>query len=234
MKAPPLLLARLLCCAALGGLCCVGLTGCNLAAGAGVASYKLFGPPAVDPVYVPTAEPMLVLVENYRNPAGASPDAEQVAQFVTENLKANIKNEKDKPPKLVLVDQEKLLELQNGRPAEFRKMKIPQVGKALGARQVLYVDLLASGVEMTPGSELLRGRFMARVKIVDVETGQNRWPSDMAEGYPVTWENKPQRPGDKVYPSTVREQALRVGANRVARLFYKWKPQDLHEDEESL
>lgn len=206
--------------------------GCNVVGAGAVVAARVFGPAAIDPVYTLGPEPVLVLVENYRNPVGALSDSEEVTQFIVEQLRENLKVDKDKPARINVIDPEKLIELQNARPSEYGKMKIPQVGKALGAKQVLYVDLQVSGVDITPGSELLRGRFNAVVKVVDVATGQSRWPNDIIDGYPVGWESKPQRPGDRVYPAAVRERALRVGANRVARLFFKWKPSDFADEDE--
>jgi hypothetical protein len=206
--------------------------GCNIVGAGAVIGQKVFGPAAIDPVYTLGPDPVLVLVENYRNPVGALSDSEEVTQFIVEQLRENLKVDKDKPAKINVIDPGKLLEYRNAHPNEYAKMKIPEVGRALGAKQVLYVDLVVSGVDITPGSELLRGRFNAVVKVVDVATGQSRWPNDIIDGFPVTWESKPQRPTDAVYPAAVRERALRVGANHVARLFYKWKPDDAPDDDE--
>lgn len=212
-------------------LICLAPAGCNLVGAGAVVADKVFGPAPVDPVYTLGTDPVLVLVENYRNPVGALSDSEEVTQFIVKQLRDNLKPDKEnQPPKVNVIDPDKLLEFQNAHPSEYAKMKIPQVGKALGAKQVLYVDLQVSGVDLTPGSELLRGRFTAVVKVVDVATGQSRWPNDITDGYAVGWESKPQRPTDKVYPAAVRERALRVGATRVARLFYKWKPEDADDD----
>jgi hypothetical protein len=206
--------------------------GCNVVGAGAIIGEKVFGPAAIDPVYTLGPDPVLVLVENYRNPVGALSDSEEVTQFVVEHLRENLKVDKDKPARINIVDPGKLLEYQNAHPSEYAKMKIPEVGRALGAKQVLYVDLVVSGVDITPGSELLRGRFNAVVKVVDVATGQSRWPNDIIDGFPVSWESKPQRPTDNVYPAAVRERALRVGANHVARLFYKWKPDEAPDDDE--
>jgi hypothetical protein len=209
---------------------CLTPAACNLFAAGGAITQKLYGNMPVDPVYVLTNEPLVVLVENYRNPVGSSADAMMVTRFINEDLKENLKPEKDKPPKITLIDYAELLELENGAPSEFSKMKIAEVGRRLGAKQVLYVDLMVSGVDQTPGSEMLRGVFNARVKVVDAATGQSRWPNDMAGGYAVGWESKPQRPSKDVYPAAVRERALRIGSHYIARLFYKWKPEDSPDD----
>ncbi|HZZ43871.1 MAG TPA: hypothetical protein VFE58_13120 [Tepidisphaeraceae bacterium] len=214
-------------------LFCLFLAGCNIVGAGAVVGEKIFGPAAVDAEYKLGTEPVLILVENYRNPLGALSDSEEVSQFVVDALHENLKEtDKDKPAKINIIDPEKLLEYQNAHPIEYAKMKIPDIGRALGAKQVLYVDLMVSGVDATPGSELLRAKFAANVKVVDVATGQTRWPNDMAHGTPVAWESKPQRPTDEVYPAAVRERALRVGSDHIARLFYKWKPDDAPDDDE--
>lgn len=208
------------------------LSGCNWIGGGAVIAHKVLGPGAVDPVYVLGPDPVLVLVENYRNPVGAMADAEQVTSLVTKELQDNLKAKKEGDPvQLTLIDPEKLIELQNTRPAEYGRMKIPQIGKALGAKKVVYVDLIASGVNVTPGSELLRGRFIANVRVIDTATGQTLFPSDVPDGLPISWETKPQRMTDEVYPAAVRERSLRVGSNYIARLFYKWKPEDAPDDD---
>ncbi len=209
-----------------------GLAGCTAVGAGAVVASKVLGPGAVDPVYTIGPEPTLVLVENYRNPVGAMSDSEQVTRFVTMAMNENLKADKDKPPQITIIDPEKLIELQNGRPAEYSKMKIHEVGRALGAKHVLYVDLIASGVDMTPGSELLRGVFNANVKVIDTATGQTLFPTDVPEGLAVSWQTKPQRPSDRVYPAAVRERALRVGSDHIARLFYKWKPDDAPDDDQ--
>jgi hypothetical protein len=210
----------------------LSLAGCNIIGAGAVVTEKVFGPSAIDPVYPLGTEPVLVLVENYRNPVGAMSDSEEVTQFIVQALRDNLKAAKDKPAKVNVIDPEKLLEFQNATHSTFAKLKIPEVGKALGAKQVIYVDLMVSGVDFTPGSELLRGRFSANVKVVDVATGQTRWPNELPDGLPVFWESKPQRPTDHVYPAAVRERALRVGSDHIARLFYKWKPDDAPDDDE--
>ena len=206
--------------------------GCNIIGAGAVVGNKILGPSSIDPAYPLGTEPVLVLVENFRNPVGAMSDSEEVTQFILEAFHENLKADKDKPAKINLIDHEKLLEFRNAPHSNYARLKIPEIGKALGAKQVLYVDLQVSGVDFTPGSELLRGKFSATVKVVDVATGQTRWPSDIPNGYPVSWESKPQRPTDEVYPAAVRERALRVGADHIARLFYKWKPADAPDDDE--
>src|SRR2546426_898908 len=70
-----------------------------------------------------------------------------------------------------------LYQLRAADPIKFRKMTIPSVGKAVGAKQVLYVNLTQSRVDLTPGTEMLKGRIGVLVRVVDVTSGVTRWPS---------------------------------------------------------
>src|SRR4051794_26778835 len=58
-------------------------TGCSTA---GVLTHKLRGPPPVPAQYTPKQEPMLVLVENYRNPSATIADAQRLEDLIKEQL----------------------------------------------------------------------------------------------------------------------------------------------------
>src|SRR3712207_3208385 len=66
-------------------LACALLAGCNVI---GVAAYKFSGPPTVPAKFKPAAqEPMLVLVENSRNPTNLRMDADRLARSLATELK---------------------------------------------------------------------------------------------------------------------------------------------------
>ena len=54
---------------------------------AGAIAYKVMGPPPVQAKYVPPKQPMLVLVENYRNQAASVLDAQRLSYYVTDDLR---------------------------------------------------------------------------------------------------------------------------------------------------
>src|SRR5438477_5408747 len=151
----------------------IALPGC---AAAGVAAYKVMGPPDVPAQYVPAHQPLLVIVENYRRPSAALTDSDLLARYIEQNL-----NEHQTAP---IVATSKVYELKSSRPEDFRKMTVAQIGREVGARQILYVDLTDATVEPLVGGEALRGSAAARVKIIDAG-GQTLWPKDMTDGYPV-------------------------------------------------
>lgn len=198
----------------------LALGGCKLAA---ALSYKAFGPPEVPAKYVPDQQPMLVLVENYRRPSAAAPEAEHLSRFLMNELE-----EHEIAP---VVELSALDRLRDARPSEYAGMKIPAIGRAVGAGQVLYVDLLEAGVERAPGGEMARGRVAARVRIVDTEKGQTLWPNDQAEGFSVFHETRYRLLRGDVTESTVRQEAYTAAADRIIGLFRKYRPDTLYEDD---
>jgi hypothetical protein len=199
---------------------CLGLTGCNLL---GVLMYKTQGPAPVPAEYVPKHEPMLVLAENWKNPAQSRLDAEQLGRHVTAELQ-----QYDIAP---TIDQA-VLEQLRAKPT-FVSMKLSEIGKAAGASQVLYVNLLKFDVEQTLGSEMIHGSIEATVKVIDAATGQTRWPGDEPDGKLLTLQTPDLRVGGGVGPSgggpnateaALREAMCRDMAVRIVKLFRKWTP----------
>jgi hypothetical protein len=187
-------------------------TGC---ATAGVLTHKLVGPPAVPAQYTPKKEPMLVLVENYRNPSAALSDARRLEDRLNEQVKQfNI---------APLTDPARLDVLRNR--VDFSKLTIPAVGRACGANQVLYVNVRKFSVEGTVGAEMLKGTADMSVRVVDVDTGSNRWPTDVV-GSPVTIETPWLRQGQDANEATLRDQMASRAADYIVKLFRKHGTED--------
>lgn len=197
------------------------LAGCTVT---GALAYKLYGPPPVEAKYVPTKEPMLVLVERY-NAGGGGGHVE------SESLAREVFREMSKHDIAPLIDPIAAIDLRSQQPAKFSKMTISQIGAAVGAKQVLYVNIDSSQVQIAEGSSLMRGRFTARVKVVDVATGNLRWPVDATEGYPVLVETPLIRVRDGTSAATAQGELTRQAGDAIAKLFYKWKPEDFETPE---
>jgi hypothetical protein len=195
---------------------CLFLTGCQAAA---IAYYKIHGPEWVEPKYVPDkSSPMLVLVENYRAPSSAYNDADLLTRYVSLQLEQH-----DVVP---LVPGERLHDLQTTQPTEFSGMSTAAIGRATGAGQVLYVQLLHNIVEPISGGQGIRGEVSVRIKIVDAETGASRWPTDLSEGYELgasTSLGTDQTTGTAM---AIRQGMYQKLADQIAKLFYKWQPEE--------
>jgi hypothetical protein len=166
--------------------------------------------------YVPEKDqPMLVLAENYQNPGSTSIESEQLARYVCQGLER-----KKVAPQ---IDPSAAIDLRSRDPAAYRKMSITQVGQALGAKQVLYIALLSNSVDMAEATEFQRGEAAARVRVVDVDTGQTRWPIDASSGYPVTAKTPVVKVTDENSANALRRGLQERLGGDIARLFYKYK-----------
>ena len=201
--------AGMLCCA----LLCVG--GCNIF---GAVASKAVGPTKVQAQYTPPpAEPLLVLAENYRNPSDTLIDAEQLVRYVSRQLE-----EKKVAP---IVDPNRVFELRSSRPAKYRDMSIADIAREAGAKQVIYIDVVQSGIVMADASEMMKAMISTRVRVVDAQSAATLWPPNAAEGLPIVHETPLVRVKGNVTEDRLRQQAARGVAERIARLFYTYTPE---------
>lgn len=189
----------------------------------GLIAHKLIGPPAVEPKYVPEKRLTLVLVERFA--------AQNQSTVEAEMLSRDIRRELETRQIAPQVDPMGVFDLRLRDPVKFRSMTISQIGAALGAEQVLYVNVLSSSMQLSEGSQLLRGSMSARVKMIDVATGQTMWPTDATEGYPVAVQTPLKYVEEGVSPEAARARLLRQLADSVGKLFYKWKPEEQVDEE---
>src|SRR5258706_4140581 len=187
------------------------LSGCNIG---GALAYKVLGPTKVPADYAPPKEPLLVLVENYRHSADLQPAADQLGNLVVEDLKAH----KVGP----IVDSNALYTLRSERPGEYQKMKIPDIARYVGAKQVIYVDLEECEVSMVPGADVMRGKIAAKVRVVDVATGQTKWPDTGVSHSVKAGTDYVRKETDA--PLAVRGQMIQELSTKIGRLFYAYQP----------
>lgn len=186
--------------------------GCNVA---GAVQYAAMGPPATPAMYKLNKVPTLVLVENYEAPSAAALDSDRLAMLLSRELQTH----RVAP----VVDPAALAALREQKPRDFGSMRISEIGQAVGAEQVIYINLIRSDVEQTAG--LLKATLSARVKVIDAKTGRLLWPQDSAEGYPVGHETPMIRPEETVTAETVRAKMIDTIALKIGRMFYNWKPE---------
>jgi hypothetical protein len=184
-------------------------------AAGGALLYKLSPAPTIPAEYKPAKEPTVVFVENYQNPDLVQVQADRLAREVSQELSDH---------KVVpVVAPEKLAELRTTKGELFHSMNLPAVGQSLGARQVIYVDLSQFAVDLQPGSEMIKGKASAMVKLIDVQTGHTLWPRDSSGGRQLKVETPYVRPGDGVSPDLLQEEMFHTLGDRIAKLFYDWQ-----------
>lgn len=192
--------------------------GCNLL---GVVASKAAGQVPVEAVHTPDPlVPLVVLVENYRSDAGGTAsDADRIAQMIGARLA-----EQNAAP---IVGLDKVRDLRDRSPREYRAMGVVQVARAVGAGQALYVDLTGVAVGTQVGSDVAKGVASANVKFIDARSGLVAYPADLAEGAPVGYETRMRRVGDGVTIDSIRSEVLAGLSDRIARMFFRYKPDDL-------
>ena len=186
-------------------------TGCNVL---GWASSAVAGETKRPATFAPAKRPTIVIAENFANPSLASLDEEPLARYITEELTAN--------QVAPMIDPDQVTRLQSKNPAQFRGMTIAAVGQAVGAEQILYVNIVNVDVHFADNSDLIRGRGEIRVRFVDANTAATIWPTDSAEGFPITTETSIVRRAER-NDVLVRSDVHRALAIRAGLLFYAAK-----------
>jgi hypothetical protein len=174
---------------------------------------KTSGDPKDPAKYVPEHDNMLIVVEDYQNPALVEIIADHMNHLIAAELIAN----KVAP----IVNPQRLTLLKLDHPDEYSKMKLPAIGARLGARQLLYVNVTEFSTGAAEATNVMRGHAQARVRIVDCEKGDTRWPRDMASsGFPVDVDVPFAADSENTNSTAVREALGKALAEKVARLFY--------------
>ena len=178
--------------------------------------YKVLGPPDVPAKYDPKLRSLVVLVENYQG-STAYTDDELLSRYVEEGLKGNIK--------APIIPSSKVRELMLSKGEAFKTMTVAEVGRAVGAQQVIWVDVGQTRIEPLLAGESMRGDVSASVKVVEAQTGQTLWPKDLAGGYALSHAVSfgAHSPNSEL---EIKETLYRGIGDRIAKLFYKWKPEN--------
>jgi hypothetical protein len=196
----------------LAGSICLA-SGCELA---GVAVDRATGGSTVKARYVPvTTDPMLVLVESY----GLALDSGIEAEHMTLTLSQTLTDDKIAP----ILNGQKLERLKDIDPQQYHRMTIADIGRRLGARQVLYVNISRSEIVKPGGSGQMRGHMEATVKIVDAASAENRWPTDApSESVQITTKWIPDN--ENKTESDVRAEMADQMAEDIGKLFHDYHP----------
>jgi len=182
------------------------LGGCN------VIGYGLSAiPQKIEAQYTPPKTPILVLVENQQNPGMTVDEGDELTGYILDELATY-----EVAP---LVEMKKLQDLRDSG-TNVDKMTISQIGKAVGAEQVLYVDLRRVNVGEAVEGIPLHGRLDATVRIVEVKTGRTSFPVSGSGTWPVTFETPITQDTSRANPRTIRESLLRAAGTTIGQLFH--------------
>jgi hypothetical protein len=194
------------------GMLALAACGC----GAGAAAYDVLGPDEVPAKWVPPKEATLVLVENDRAAPGLDADCDRLSRFISQDLKTN-----DVAP---VVDVEPLVQMRQDDPDDYEKMSIAALGRAVGAKQVIYVSVQAYGPDPTLGADQIKWSADVKVRVVDARTGASRWPQDLTDGLPVKAETEYKAKYANASEMVMRDDLNQTLAQKIGKLFHKYQP----------
>jgi hypothetical protein len=188
----------------------VTAVGCQAVAAAAIVFQP---PPKSEAKYVPTTRPIVVFVDSDRQSGNAGTVRETITALIVDELREH----KVGP----IIDIDQLYNLRTKNAKAFRSMKVDEVGKKVGAEQVIFVDIVDAQIIVNSGGQLIKGKAQAFVRVVDVPTGQTLWPTNLNDGWPVMVESK-YKSGNESSADSMREEMVRAMASSVAKLFYTY------------
>lgn len=199
--------------AATSTVCCalvMLLSGCALSVVDLTAT--MIGPPPVQAEFVPQRKPMVVLVIDPPDPTGAIGDAEPIAT----ELERTIRDHNVAP----IVESSRVSSLRSRSPVQYAMMTPAQIGRAVGAEQILRVAIMRSSLDSGASADMLKGQIAASVTLLDTGSGAVLFPTDGAAAATITYATPMLRIGDEVNAATVRQNMCTGLADRIAKLFY--------------
>ena len=200
-----------------GGICAATLLAAGGCQAAGAAAYAGTPPDTIKAQYVLPKAPTLVLVESYGNAGEATLYADQLGVALVRQLKDHQVGQE--------VDPQLLAKLREDDTEKYDKMTIDGIGRALGAKQVIYVNVIRAELEDPSGSTSARGDIDCIVRVVDAATGETRWPPEASDGQLIQIQT-PWLHSDAPIPTRpdVHQDMVQRTADAVAKLFYEWEP----------
>jgi hypothetical protein len=189
------------------------LCGCNVL---GIVTAKSNGAEEVPAQYVPAKDSLLVLAESY----GAAPSAGIDTQYLGFALTKNLREHEIAPT----IDPKVLTQLRDANGDQYNKMTIDSIGRAVGAKQVLYVQIITAQVDQPNGGDQVRGAMAAKVRIVDSDTGQTRWPAGSRSGVVVQIQTEWSRI-DSSSQSKIHDEMADELSEAIGKLFRSYIPE---------
>ncbi len=184
-------------------------------------------PEYIQPVYLIQPRTTLVLADDPQNGLGDPALTSVLAQQVEKQLLTA----KAVP---TVIEQEQVTRLIRLHGQRFGQMPVDQVGRELGAQQVIHVTVVGSTLGEEPG--LIRPAATAMVKVIDVQERRRLFPpsepSDAmvqregeTAGYPVNVRLRYRTMGREAHsmlPMIRQALAIDLG-NKAGQLFFKRK-----------
>ncbi len=164
--------------------------------------------------FTPPKEPTLILVEADRMSGSGDPDCRRLAQFIGHEFDEN----KVAP----LVNDDSINNIRQNDPKGYAHMSIAALGRAAGAKQVVYISIVNYGMDTPIGSDHVKWSASVQVKVVDSQTGESRWPRELTDGEPLSAETEYRQAEDAAGAGGVRDNLNQMLAEKIGKLFHPW------------
>ncbi|MCC6681512.1 MAG: hypothetical protein IT445_11480 [Phycisphaeraceae bacterium] len=198
--------------------------------GEGYLAHMIHGPDKVPAAYTLADRPTLIVVDD---PAGRFQDPNLPA-VVAVNIEFNIKQ--NKALEAPIVPARELADMQSKLGDEYARLPIDELGRRLGAEQVIYA--LIDDVTLQSTSGMYRPTALAQVKVIDATTGKRLFPEAPAVIDPNASTRGRNvvaqfRGGTSVGADSqgaavaMRRELAEMLGRDIARLFFKWKPPEI-------
>lgn len=188
-------------------------SGCNVI---GYAAHAIAGPEEVHAKYVLQQRPTVVYVKDLPSPTADKVEGDAIAAQIEQQIRGF-----ELAP---TIDSASIIDLQTSRPAQFSTMTPSQIGKAVGAEQVIFVQINESRVDMEAVNDMLRGKISATVSVYDTE-GNLLWPTQVDSSSVISYGTPTMRMSDSVSPASVERNLINELSVRVGSLFRTYKPE---------
>jgi hypothetical protein len=192
--------------------------GCNLLGIGSVMAYKMGAVPKNPAQYTPQRTPMLVLVQNDEHQSEAQVQADGLSRLLADQIQKH-----DVAP---VINPDDLQTLKDQHPTDFSTMSARAIAQALNAQQVLLIELHTADVTSLTGGDGYVGSSSASVKLIDAATGNTLWPTDEG-GYGLSSRTQIDSPQGARDPQDVRRRLNADLADKIAKLFYAWAPDNM-------
>jgi hypothetical protein len=161
--------------------------------------------------------PTVVYVKDLPSPTAEKVEAEAVAAQIEQQIRGF-----ELAP---TIESSSIVDLQTSRPKDFHTMTPAQVAKAVGAEQVIFVQINDSRVDMEAVGDMLKGRISATVSVYDTD-GNVLWPTQVDSSSVISYGTPTMRMSDSVNRASVEQNLINELSLRVASLFRTYKPED--------
>ncbi len=189
-------------------------SGCQLLS---AVLFKTKGANAVPAQYTLPKQPTLVFVESYNHVLSNGFDPEQLNYALVKTFKEN-----DLAP---TIDPQKLEKLRDTAGDAYRNMTIASIGRNVGAKQIVYVNITRAEIDRPSGGGAAHGIVGAQVKVIDASTAETLWPSGADMGQPVVVPTEWVRDSNDA-ENKVRSDMAVMTADTIGKLFYAWTPKN--------